>query len=100
MIRFSVLYPRQEGARFDADHYRDVHMPMVVAAMGVDGCEIDIGVHGPYVAGAHLTFASMADLQAAMGKVRADPSIEADVANYTDLEPIVQISEVHHSDGH
>ena len=29
MIKFNVLYPCSEGARFDHAYYRDKHMPML-----------------------------------------------------------------------
>jgi len=48
MIKFSVMYPNNPGARFDHDYYRDRHMPMVKARMG-DACRyytIDKGLAG------------------------------------------------------
>ena len=43
MVRFSVLYPAVEGATFDHEYYRDVHVPLAVRAWGPDRIEIDRG---------------------------------------------------------
>ena len=46
MIKVSVMYPNQPGARFDHDYYRATHMPLVKERMG-DKCRfytIDKGV--------------------------------------------------------
>ena len=48
MIKISVMYPHQQGARFDHDYYRDRHMPLVKARMG-DAClfyTVDKGLAG------------------------------------------------------
>jgi uncharacterized protein (TIGR02118 family) len=93
MIRFSVLYPRTEGATFDHDYYRDKHIPMASAMWGISGVEIDRGLDGPYVAAAHFRFASIEEMKAAMS--RGDQkAIVADVANYTTIAPLMQTSEV------
>src|SRR5207249_3938104 len=34
MIKVSVMYPNNPGARFDHDYYRDKHMPLVKERMG------------------------------------------------------------------
>ena len=34
MIKVSVMYPHQPGARFDHDYYRDVHMPLAKSRLG------------------------------------------------------------------
>lgn len=100
MIKVSVMYPNPPGARFDHAYYRDKHMPMVKARMG-EACRwygIDKGLAGapgqsaPYVAMCHLFCDSVEAYQAAFGPhVR---EIMADIPNYTDQAPVVQISEV------
>ena len=48
MIKVSVMYPNNPGARFDHDYYRDKHMPLVKARLG-DVCQyytIDKGLAG------------------------------------------------------
>ncbi len=101
MIKVSVMYPNQPGARFDHDYYRDRHMPLVQARMG-EACKfytVDRGLAGgapgapaPYVASCHIFCDSVQAFQAAFGPHAQD--IMADIPHYTDLEPLIQISEV------
>ncbi|MDR6539004.1 EthD family reductase [Variovorax soli] len=101
MIKVSVMYPNNAGARFDHDYYRDKHMPMLKQKMG-DACKsytIDKGLAGgapgspaPYVGMCHIFCDSVESFQAAFGPHAK--AIMADIANYTDLTPVMQISEV------
>lgn len=95
MIRFSVLYPKTDGARFDHDYYRDRHIPLAVETWGIaaDQVVIEKGISGPYEAAVHFTFASQDALGAALG-AEGSAAVMADVANYTDIAPVVQTSEV------
>ena len=93
MIRLSVLYPATEGARFDHDYYRDSHVPLAAKAWNPARVEIDKGVNGPYVAAVHFVFESNDDLQAAFGSEQT-AAIMADVGNYTDVQPVIQTSEI------
>ena len=93
MIRVSVFYPSSEGATFDHDYYRDKHVPLCVSTWGLDGAEIDKGVDGPYVAAVHFRFESPEAIQAAMGSPDTG-KILADVANYTNIQPVIQTSEI------
>ncbi|MFM8304517.1 MAG: EthD family reductase [Actinomycetota bacterium] len=95
MIRFSVLYPKTEGARFDHDYYRDRHVPLAVETWGIgeDQVAIDRGLDGPYEAAVHFTFVSTDTLAAALG-AEGSGAVMADVANYTDIVPVVQTSEI------
>jgi uncharacterized protein (TIGR02118 family) len=101
MIKVSVMYPNTAGARFDHDYYRDKHMPMLKEKMG-DACKsytIDKGLAGgapgapaPYIGMCHIYCDSVESFQAAFGPHAK--AIMADIANYTDLKPVMQISEV------
>ncbi len=101
MIKASVMYPYQEGARFDHDYYKNKHMPMVKGKMG-DAClyyAIDKGLAGGapgqpplYVAQCHIYADSVDAFMAAFGPHLKD--INADVKNYTDLKAVLVISEV------
>lgn len=101
MIKVSVMYPNTPGARFDHDYYRDTHMPMVKARLGT-ACRyytVDKGLAGDapgeaptYVGMCHIFCDSLEAFQAAFGP-HAD-AIMADIPNYTDLTPVLQISEV------
>ena len=93
MIRLSVLYPAGEGATFDHDYYRDSHVPLCLRTWGLPGAEIDRGVDGPYVAAVHLQFDSLEAMQAALA-AEGTAAIMADVANYTNITPVLQTSEV------
>ena len=101
MIKVSVMYPFSPGARFDHAYYRDKHMPLLKSRMG-DACKsytIDKGLAGgapgeaaPYVGMCHVFADSVESFQAAFGPHAKE--IMADIANYTDLQPVIQISEV------
>lgn len=97
MIRFSVLYPAAEGSTFDHDYYRDQHIPLVRTTWKPDTVEIDRGLDGPNVAAVHLTFADRDAMNAALA-VEGTAAVQADVANYTNIVPVLQISEVVESD--
>jgi len=96
MIRFSVLYPKTEGATFDHDYYRDTHVPLCIEAWSPTSVEIDKGLDGPYVAAVHFQFPSIEAMMAALGveATEATEAVRADVANYTTIEPVRQTSEV------
>jgi uncharacterized protein (TIGR02118 family) len=102
MIRVSVMYPSGEGKKFDYDYYVNKHMALVrnrIGGAGLRRLEVDRGVAGgapgapaPLACVAHLYFDSVADFQAAMkphGK-----ELFADVPNFTDITPQVQIAEI------
>ncbi|HET9078256.1 MAG TPA: EthD family reductase [Acidimicrobiales bacterium] len=93
MIRLSVLYPTQDGYTFDHDYYRDSHIPLALKTWGLSEAEIDRGVDGPYVAAVHVKFES----QDAVARAMSAPGIGdvlADVANYTNITPVIQTSEI------
>jgi len=101
MIKVSVMYPNKAGARFDHAYYRDRHMPLVKSRMG-DKCRyytVDKGMAGDapgtaptYIAMCHIFCDSVEALQAGFGP-HAD-EILADIPKYTDLAPVIQISEI------
>ena len=89
----SVFYPKGEGSTFDHDYYRNSHVPLCLSTWGLDSAEIDKGVDGPYVAAVHFRFESPEAIQAAMGSPDTG-KILADVANYTNIQPVIQTSEI------
>ncbi|HEV2443439.1 MAG TPA: EthD family reductase [Steroidobacteraceae bacterium] len=101
MIKVSVMYPNKPGSRFDHDYYRDRHMPMVKRLMG-DKCKsytVEKGLSGDaagsaptYVAMCHLLCDSVAAFEAGFGPHAGE--ILGDIPKYTDLKPVIQISEV------
>lgn len=101
MIKISVFYANEPGRRFDMDYYCNKHIPMVRQKLGAacKGEAVEQGVSGAapdarpaYIAMGHLYFDSVEAFQAAFAPHAA--AIMADVANYTDIEPILQVSEV------
>jgi uncharacterized protein (TIGR02118 family) len=93
MIRFSVFYPATEGATFDHDYYRDRHVPLCRDTWKPSAVAIDRGVNGPYVAAVHFEFESLEALQQARSSA-GSAAIHADVANYTTITPVAQVSEI------
>lgn len=101
MIRVSVLYTNTEGKKFDMAYYCNKHIPMVKQQLGAacKGISVDQGLGGAqpgsrptFTAMAHLSFDSVEAFQDAFG-----PHAEAimgDIPNYTDIEPIIQVSGV------
>jgi uncharacterized protein (TIGR02118 family) len=101
MIKVSVLYPNGEGRTFDHDYYRDSHMPMVARLVGepLKRYYIDRGVAGgtpdappPFLAGGHLLFDSVEAYDTGFGPHAKE--IMADIPNYTNVRPTLQISEI------
>lgn len=101
MIKVSVMYPNTPGARFNHAYYRDKHMPLVQSRMG-SACKyytIDRGLAGgtadapaTYVGMCHIFCDSVESFQTAFGPHAQE--IMGDIPNYTDIAPVIQISEV------
>lgn len=100
MIRVSVLYPNSENVKFDMDYYLNTHIPMAGELVGdaLKGANVDYGLANgipgeeiPYVVMTHLTFESVEAFQAAFAP-HAE-KIMADLPNFTNSKPILQISE-------
>ncbi|WP_223550865.1 MULTISPECIES: EthD family reductase [Aestuariivivens] len=100
-IKVSVLYPNETGKSFDMDYYCNKHVPMVGGLLGnaLIGATIEEGVSGgepespaPYVAMGNIYFETIESFQNSFG-ANAD-KIMADIPNYTNIEPVIQISEV------
>ncbi len=97
MIRVSVFYPKEPGKKFDFDYYVNKHMAMVhqkMDAAGLVKTEVDKAAdeNSPFMAAGHLYFKTMADFQNGFYPHLAD--IGADLVNYTDTIPQLQISEI------
>lgn len=101
MIKVSVFYPDRPGAKFDMAYYLQHHIPLALKFLGsaVKGVNVEQGISGvgpgaamTYRASAQFLFNSVEEFQAAFEPHAVE--IRADVPNYTDIEPILQISEV------
>ncbi|MGH8220333.1 MAG: EthD family reductase [Steroidobacteraceae bacterium] len=101
MITVTVLYPNQDGARFDMSYYLGQHIPMVKKLLGsaLKGVIVEQGVSGgapgtkpAYAVLCHLRFDSAEAFQAAFAAHSAQ--VAADVPNYASAAPVIQLSEV------
>jgi len=101
MIKVSVMYPSRSDARFDHDYYRTKHLPLIKSKMGaaLRYYTIDKGLAdrdgrrpGAFVAMCHLLCDSVGEYQSSFGPHAKE--INGDIRNFTDVTPIVQISEV------
>lgn len=93
MFKVTVLYPSSEGSTFDMDYYREKHMAIVNRVMKPERVEIDRAVDGPFMALGHFYFPSQEAMQAGMGGPDIGEAM-ADVPNYTNVQPQIQISEI------
>lgn len=103
MVKISILYPNSEGARFDLRYYIDKHMPVSIGLLGAHpgfrGVYVERGIGGgfpgtdaAFVAMCHFQFDSVENFMAAFTPHAA--ALHGDMPNYTDIEPVIQISEV------
>lgn len=103
MVRISILYPNQQGSRFDLSYYVETHMPLSInllsAHPGFKGVSVEHGLGGAvpgseptYIALCHFLFSSVEDFLAAF--MPNAPALQGDMPNYTDIEPVIQFSEV------
>lgn len=101
VIKVSVYYPYSPDNRFDFTYYCNQHMPMVKDRLG-DACQginVDRGISGEepgseplYAAVCHLFFNSIEEFAAALAP--HEQEIMGDIPNYTDIKPVIQLSEV------
>ena len=101
MIKVSILYPHGEGKKFDMTYYCNTHIPMVKQKLAAACKRVDVdqglagrqpGSQPAFAAMAHICFDSVDAFQNAFAPHAA--SFRADLPNYTDIEPIIQISEM------
>ena len=101
LVKVSVMYPFAEGKTFNMEYYETKHMPMVAGYLGSNLVKytIEKGVASgipnqplPYMAIGIFYVKSLSDYQAAIGPNRY--AIRADFKNYTDVAPIILVSEV------
>jgi len=103
MFNISSIYPKKEGYKFDFDYYLNTHMPMSIdrlsRAKGFKGVSVERGVdieepriESSYVAMCHYYFDSLENFMAAF--LPHAEELQGDIANYTNIQPIIQINEV------
>jgi len=93
MIKLTVSYPSGEGTTFDHDYYAQSHIPMCNSTFAPVKTEIEKGINGPNVAAVSFYFASMDAMQSALSSPGMG-EVMADVANYTNVAPVMQVSEL------
>jgi uncharacterized protein (TIGR02118 family) len=103
MVMISIMYPNKNGSKFDLEYYINTHMPLSIerlsAHAGFKGVSVVRGMAGgkpgsepAYVAMCHYLFDSLEDFLAAFNPHAM--FLQGDMVNYTDIEPIIQISAV------
>ena len=101
MIKVSALYPNRTDAKFDMEYYIQKHIPLLLDRCGSDialgGIERALGggafgLEPPYCAVGHVIFESREAMERSFGS--HIPEFLADVPNFTNVQPVVQISEV------
>ena len=94
MIRISVLYPK--GGKFNFEYYVSSHMKLVhelLDPFGLIKSEVDKGMaDSPFMAVGHLYFNSAEEMQ--KGLQAHDPTLAADLVNFSDVPPQFQVSEI------
>ncbi len=101
LTKVAIFYPNGQGKTFDMTYYENKHMPMVAGFLGenLKFYEIDKGISGrtpndevPFLAVGYFYVHDLAAYNAAIG-----PHIDAivnDFKNYTNIQPVIQISEI------
>ena len=101
MIKLSIFYPTTEGKKLDKEYYINTHMPLSIRLQGntVKHVEVEFGLSGgapgtepPFVAICHFLYDSFEEFQAAF--MPHAETLMKDILNYTDIETVVQFSEV------
>lgn len=103
MTKISILYPNNKGARFDMRYYVETHMPLSIELLsphpGFKGVSVERGLGGAepgtdpaYVAMCHFLFDSIEGFVSAFTPHAA--RLQGDMPNYTDIKPVIQVSEV------
>jgi uncharacterized protein (TIGR02118 family) len=101
MICCCIIYPRTATSRFDVDYYLDRHMPMTLRLLSpaLKGATVETGVASTvesvppaHAAVCRLLFDSIDAFMSAFAPHAA--TLQSDIANYTDVVPLIQFNEV------
>ncbi len=101
MITVSAFYQNDEGKRFDMVYYFNKHIPMIKQKLGPACKRISVeqglggatpGTRARFLIMFHLHFDSVEAFQTAFGPHAQE--IMGDIPNYTDIQPMLQVSEV------
>ena len=95
------MYPNKPGGRFDMAYYQATHIPMAKRLMGsaLKSVTVERGVNGgppgtkpSYIVVARMEFESVDAFYKAF--VPHMDTLRNDIPKYTDIEPVIQISEI------
>jgi uncharacterized protein (TIGR02118 family) len=101
MVKITVLHPNKSGSRFDVEYYLNFHMPMSSKLLGsaIKSVSVEIGRNGvtpddppPFSAICGFTCETIEDFLTAFNPVAAE--LQGDIPNYTDVTPIIQVSDI------
>ena len=100
MVKVSVLYPNKPGSRFDIEYYLNTHMPMSARLLGdaIKAITVEIGrptpggEPAPFAAICGFTCETVDDFMNAFTPVAGE--LQGDIPKYTDIEPVIQISDI------
>jgi uncharacterized protein (TIGR02118 family) len=101
MIKVTIAYPTTSTSRFDSEYYINVHMPLAIKllASALQGVTAEIGKCGatpdqapPFAAIATFTCESIEGFAAAFMPIAEQ--LQSDIANYTNIEPVIQFSDL------
>lgn len=101
LVKISLMYPYADGKTFNMAYYETRHMPMVAGYLGSNLVRYTIenglasGIPGqplPFMAIGTFYVKSLMEYQAAVAPRR--DAIRADFKNYTDVVPVILVSEV------
>ena len=101
MFKVAILYPNGDDKTFDMDYYEKIHMPKVAGFLGknLKFYEITKGIAGrtpndkvPFLAIGYFYINDIAEYNKAIAQNR--DAVINDFKNYTNIQPVVQISEI------
>ncbi|HEA23621.1 MAG TPA: EthD family reductase [Pricia antarctica] len=101
LIKVSIMYPFSENTEFDMEYYETKHMPMVAGYLDSNLVKYTIekglasGIPNtplPFIAIGSFYVKNLSEYQASIGP-NID-TIRSDFSNYTDIRPIILVSEV------
>jgi uncharacterized protein (TIGR02118 family) len=101
MIKVSILYPNKPGSHFDVEYYLNSHMPLASRLLepALKAVQVEIAADGAspdqvqlFAAIVGFTCESLAAFDEAFQLHAAE--LRADIPNYTDIEPIIQVSTI------
>ena len=101
MYKVAILYANGDDKNFDMDYYEKKHMPMMAGFLGknLKFYEIDKGIAGrtpsdkvPFVTIGYFYIYDVDEYNKSIAQNR--DAVVSDIKNYTNIQPVIQISEI------